>query len=286
MKKVYLLLFFALLIFPATFVNAQDEDAEGCTEYPMFNRMTDFKINSCELKDFDGYKFKISNSSGDDALTETVEGKYYYYEYTLKDSKKDEGKIYSSLQIFRNFENAFKQSKGTIVAKVVEVGNSYSFIVAKYVKGNMETWVNLEASDNYYYLTIIEREQMTQVIQANEMLDALNKDGFIALDILFDTGKSTIKEESLPIIDQIFELLNSNASLNVSIEGHTDNIGAPESNKTLSDARAKAVLDAMVSKGIAKTRLSSVGWGQERPVADNRTEEGRAKNRRVEIVKK
>jgi len=62
MKKVYLLMFFALLIFPATFVIAQDEDAEGCTEYPMFNRMTDFKINSCELKDFEGYKFKISNS--------------------------------------------------------------------------------------------------------------------------------------------------------------------------------------------------------------------------------
>lgn len=286
MKKVYSILLFSILFFSASFVKAQDEDAEGCSDYPMFNRMTDFKINSCEIKDFDGYKFRVTNNTGDDGLTETVEGKYYYYEYTLKDSKKDEGKIYSTLQIFRNFENAFKQSKATIAAKVVEVGNSYSFIVAKYVKGKMETWVNLEASDNYYYLTIVEREQMTQVIQANEMLDALNKDGFIALDILFDTGKSTIKEESQPIIDQIFELLNANPSLNVSIEGHTDNVGTPESNKTLSDARAKAVLDAMVSKGISKTRLTSIGWGQERPVADNRTEEGRAKNRRVEIVKK
>lgn len=286
MKKVYTLLLFALLIFPATFVNAQDEDAEGCSDFPMFNRMTDFKISSCELKDFEGYKFRISNNSGDDALFESIEGKYYYYEYALKDSKNDEGKIYSALQIFRNFENAFKQSKATIVAKVVETGNSYSFIVAKYVKEKMETWINLEASDNYYYLFIVEREAMTQVIQANEMLDALNKDGFIALDILFDTGKSTIKEESQPIIDQIFELLNSNPSLNVSIEGHTDNVGTPESNKTLSDSRAKAILSALTSKGINSSQLSSVGWGQERPVADNRTEEGKAKNRRVEIVKK
>lgn len=286
MKKVYLLLFFALLIFPATFVNAQDEDAENCADYPMFNRMTDFKIADCQLKDFDGYKFRVSNSTGDDATFETVEGKYFYYTYTLNDTRKDEGKIYSGLQTFRNFENAFKQAKIGIVAKVVEPGNSYSFITGKLSKNNMETWIELLASDNEYYITIIEREVMTQVVQANEMLDALNKDGFIALDILFDTGKSTIKEESLPIIDQIFELLNSNSSLNVSIEGHTDNVGTPESNKTLSDARAKAVLDAMVSKGITKTRLSSVGWGQERPVADNRTEEGRAKNRRVEIVKK
>jgi OmpA-OmpF porin, OOP family len=286
MKNVYAFLLFTLFILLATFVNAQDEDVEGCSDYPMFNRMTDFKISSCEQKDFEGYKYKINNDSGDDAPTETVEGKYYFYEYTLKDSKKDEGKIYSALQIFRNFENAFKQSKATIVAKVVETGNSYSFMVAKYVKGNMETWVNLEAGDNYYYLHIVERELMTQVIQANEMLDALNKDGFIALDILFDTGKSTIKDESQPIIDQIYELLNTNPSLNVSIEGHTDNIGTPENNITLSDARAKAVLDAMVSKGIAKTRMSSVGWGQEHPVADNRTEEGKARNRRVEIVKK
>ena len=72
-------LFFALLIFPATFVNAQDEDAENCADYPMFNRMTDFKIAGCQLKDFDGYKFRVSNSTGDDATFETVEGKYFYY---------------------------------------------------------------------------------------------------------------------------------------------------------------------------------------------------------------
>ena len=78
MKKVYQLLLFALFIVPATFVYAQDEDAEGCKDYPMFNRMTDFKINSCELKDFEGYKFKISNSINDEEHTETVEGKYFY----------------------------------------------------------------------------------------------------------------------------------------------------------------------------------------------------------------
>jgi len=283
MKNVYSSLLFALLFFMAIIAIAQNEDAEGCTDYPMFNRMPNFHITSCELKEFDGFNFRVSNSSGDDAEFETVEGKYYFYEYNLTG---DQEKIISPLQIFRNFENAFKQAKIAVVAKVIEPGNSYSFITGKSVKNNMETWINLEASENWYYLKIVEREAMTQVIQANEMLDALNKDGFIALDILFDTGKSTIKEESQPIIDQIFELLKANTELNVSIEGHTDNVGTPENNKTLSESRAKAVLSALTSKGISNTRLSSVGWGQERPVSDNRTEEGRKKNRRVEIVKK
>ena len=135
-------------------------------------------------------------------------------------------------------------------------------------------------------LYILEVAQMEQEITANEMLDALDKDGYISLNILFETGKSAIQQESLPIVDQIYELMKSNSALKVSVEGHTDNVGDAASNKKLSNDRAKAIVDALISKGIDKTRLSSVGWGQEKPVADNRAEEGRAKNRRVEIVKK
>jgi OmpA-OmpF porin, OOP family len=278
-----LLLVVSLFVYPIAFAQ-EDADSENCKDYPAFNRMPDFKIDSCELKDFDGFNFKVTDKVDD--KTQTVEGKYFYYTYSLKSSKKDEGKIISALQIYRNFENAFRQSKATIVAKVVEAGNSYGFITAKYAKRNMETWIDFHAADNYYEVYIIEREAMAQVIQANVMLDALNKDGFIALGILFDTGKSTIKPESMAMVNEIYELMNSNPSLKISIEGHTDNVGTPESNKALSDARAKAVLEAIAAKAISKTRMSSIGWGQEKPVADNRTEEGRAKNRRVEIVKK
>ena len=75
-------------------------------------------------------------------------------------------------------------------------------------------------------------------------------------------------------------------ALKISIEGHTDNVGDAVSNKKLSDSRAKSVMDALIARGIDKTRMSAKGWGQEKPVADNRTEDGKAKNRRVEIVKK
>ncbi len=118
------------------------------------------------------------------------------------------------------------------------------------------------------------------------MLDALNKDGFIALYINFDTNKATIRPESKTIVDQIVKLLKENPGLKVSIEGHTDSTGTPVKNKKLSLERAQSVVNALTAAGVDKKRLSAVGWGQEKPVADNRSEEGKAKNRRVEIVKK
>ncbi len=69
------------------------------------------------------------------------------------------------------------------------------------------------------------------------------------------------------------------------MEGHTDNTGTPGGNKTLSDGRATAVMAAIVAKGVSPARLGAVGHGQDRPIADNRTSEGRAANRRVELVK-
>lgn len=247
----------------------------------MFTRMPNFHINECTVKEFDSFMFPIQNSTAENCKKQNVEGKFYYINYQLDEGKQEP----SALQIFRNFENALIKIKATIVAKFVENMNSSSFITGKVTQGNMETWVFVTATGYDYQVTIVEKQLMEQAIQASEMLEALNKNGFIALNILFDTGKSTIKSESQPIIDQIYELLKTNTALKVSVEGHTDNVGTSESNKTLSETRAKAVVDAMITKGIDKSRMVSKGWGQDKPVADNRTDEGRAKNRRVEIVK-
>ncbi len=281
MKHSKLLLLSGCILLASTFSNA-DEDSEGCKDYPMFNRMPDYYIAECDSKQFDAYNFTVENSTSDDAKTETVEGKFFYYHYQLNSDVAEP----SALQIFRNFENALKQINAKIIGRVVEQNNSYSFICAKVTKGKNEVWIKITASQPDYEIVIVEKEAMVQSIQAKDILDALNTNGFIALDILFDTGKATVKPESQDIINEIFNSLNSNTSLKVSIEGHTDNVGNAVSNKKLSEARAKAVMDILITKGIKKERLSSVGWGQEKPVADNRTEEGRTKNRRVEIVKK
>ena len=279
MKKLFYLFNLFFLLTSVSF--AQGEDQEGCKDLPMFNRMPNFHITSCISKEFDAYKFSIENSTAEDCKKQTIEGKYYEYSYAINEGAKE----VSALQIFRNFENAIIKEKADIIAKVVESGNAYSFITAKISQNNMETWVCIQTSGLDYQLFVIEKQVMEQVIKANAMLEALNKEGFIALNILFDINKSGIKPESQPLIEEIYTLMRDNATLKIKIEGHTDNTGTQADNKILSEARAKAVVDVLLKKGITKDRLSSAGWGQEKPVADNRTEEGRTKNRRVEIIK-
>jgi outer membrane protein OmpA-like peptidoglycan-associated protein len=161
-------------------------------------------------------------------------------------------------------------------------------MIGKAIKGGSELWVEVVPFNDGgdYYLTVVVKEAMKQDVTASDMLNALNRDGHIALYINFDTGKSTIKPESKVIIEQIVQMLKANPAVKISVEGHTDNVGNPKSNKMLSDNRAKAVVTAIVAQGIDAKCLSSVGHGQDKPIADNKTEEGRAKNRRVELVKK
>jgi outer membrane protein OmpA-like peptidoglycan-associated protein len=135
-------------------------------------------------------------------------------------------------------------------------------------------------------MTIVLKELMKQEVSASDIFNALNRDGRIALYINFDFGKSVIRDESLVIIGQIVQMLKANPEMKLNVEGHTDNIGNPVSNKTLSEERARSVVSSIVSQGIANDRITSSGYGQDKPIADNTTEEGRAKNRRVELVKR
>lgn len=123
-------------------------------------------------------------------------------------------------------------------------------------------------------------------IVRTSMIDTINMAGRVALYINFDTGKDVIRSESRQIIDQIAEMLKSDPALNIIVEGHTDSTGDPAGNQRLSEMRADAVVAALVERGIDAARLSSKGFGRTKPVADNGTEEGRAKNRRVELVRK
>jgi outer membrane protein OmpA-like peptidoglycan-associated protein/type II secretory pathway pseudopilin PulG len=118
------------------------------------------------------------------------------------------------------------------------------------------------------------------------LYDRMMSEGkFITYGITFDVGKSTIKPESMGEINRIATLLKENPALKFSVEGHTDSTGNTASNQTLSEARSQAVVDKLVENGIAANRLKAAGKGQTSPIANNGTDEGRAKNRRVEFVK-
>ncbi len=125
-----------------------------------------------------------------------------------------------------------------------------------------------------------------KLVQASEIEQALGRDGRIAIyGIYFDFDKADLKSESAPQIAQVAELLKRNTQLSVLIVGHTDGMGAIYYNQSLSQRRAQAVVAALSGQhGIAANRLMSAGAGMTAPVATNRTEEGRALNRRVEIV--
>jgi OmpA-OmpF porin, OOP family len=278
-------MFVAVLIFmsPLLQMQVQAQDSEY-KDAPWLSGMPNYKIVEATDLEFGSYNFFNGKNCT------TIEGKKFYRAYTLK----EDAKRSSDLQISRNYSAAVRNMGGTVLFEgVCEGGNcaencGYQMMVGKVLKDNNEMWVEAVPFNDGgdYYLTIAVKEAMKQDVTASDMFDALNRDGRIALYINFDTGKSIIRDESKPIIDQIVQMMKSNPALMIGVEGHTDNVGNPTSNKTLSEARAKSVVSGIVIQGIPAERLIPVGHGQDKPIADNNTEEGRAKNRRVELVKK
>ncbi len=137
----------------------------------------------------------------------------------------------------------------------------------------------------FSFLLLCAAPLFAQDVKAGDMLEAINKDGKIALYINFETSKAEINPESQGIIEQVAQMMNLDKSLKISVEGHTDNAGNPKTNQKLSESRANAVMQGIIAKGIDKGRLAAKGWGAVKPLADNNTEDSKARNRRVEIVK-
>ena len=251
-------------------------DAPGCKDNPMFNRMPNTEIVECS-SNFDELDIPLA-----DEKKETREGTKTAIQYVYM---LEEATAPSFFQIVRNFENAITRSGGKRIYYSKDAGVATFATKAR----GKDVWVVLSdfsgSKRGNFELVTLEIEGMKQDIRADEMLESINKNGLIALQINFETGKSDIKPDSFSIVDQIAAMLAAERTLKVSIEGHTDNTGTAQSNKTLSENRAKAVVAALVAKNIDRNRLSSKGWGQEKPLTDNSKEEGKARNRRVEIVK-
>jgi len=259
----FLGLFFILLF--TSYCPAQD--IEGSKDHPMFNRLSGFYIVDYSAEDFGSNEFYYLDKD------EVVEGKKTNITY-VSDTE------VGALKIIRNFSNAIEKIGG----KAYEDGGNRVVLIIK--KGNAETWAEVYSYSDSYTLTIVEKGEVEQEITANAILKELNETGKVILYINFDSGKSTIKKESMQIVQQIIEMMNQAPGIQISIEGHTDSDGSNESNLKLSEARAKAVVEAITKGGIVVARLSSLGYGEEKPIADNSTDEGKAKNRRVELIKK
>jgi OOP family OmpA-OmpF porin len=289
----------ALCLLAAGPALAQQDEA-GCKDYPLFTRFPNMHIVGCESRQFDLRAFPTGPADKDGQTKPVeVEGSVQWINYELNEGATPP----SGLQIMRNFENAAKKAGGTIEGqypgwckanydpeRMPDMGNGcLSFaLTMKFVRGGKETWALLQVDQDgaNYRMTVSEREAMKQDISVTELVDKLSKDGFVTLYVNFDTGKSTIKTDSAETLDAAAAALKAAAELRVEVAGHTDNVGTPEANLKLSQDRAQAVMAALTERGIKAERLTAKGYGQTSPVADNRTEDGRAKNRRVELVKK
>jgi len=152
------------------------------------------------------------------------------------------------------------------------IGKDYAFNVSR--KGY------LFYSDNF----LLSQRAPDSTYQKNIPMQPIEANASIVLNnIFFETKKFDLKPESQAELDILVQLLNDNPTVKIEISGHTDNVGKPADNLSLSNNRAKAVINYLISKGIAAQRLIAKGYGETKPVADNKTEEGKAKNRRTEL---
>lgn len=276
MKQLICLIF---LVIAGPAVSSAQPDEPGCKDPALFTRMPNFHIYRCEDLQFAKFEFRTSSEK-----TQTIEGHSIYVNYYLNENAQTP----SGLQIVRNYTNAAKKIGGQVLYEYDDGGTEIA--IMKVAKNGLETWAMVAGAGNgMYSINIIEKETMKQdvVADASSMAGSIRETGKVALyGIYFDTGKAVLKSESKPALIEISKLLKADPDLKLYVVGHTDNVGKFETNMRLSMERAMAVVNALITQyAVSSTRLTGFGDGPTAPVASNETEEGKAMNRRVELVK-
>ena len=253
---------------------------ENCTS--LFNSIANHGIHECINKEFEKLEIYFTDkTNGYTSLEKT--GEYLKVAYVFKG---DFDKRPSALQIFQNYSNAILKAGGEVLYKDDAKGLS-----GKLKKEGNLYWIKVSTDGSgFYWVETIKQGAMRQdvVLTANDIKKALNDEGRIAFyGIYFDSDKAIVKPGSAPVLKEIAAFLKTNPAISVFVVGHTDNTGDYKKNQVLSKDRAAAVLTELVSNyGVDKQQLAAEGVGSLAPVASNKSEEGRAKNRRVEIVLK
>jgi outer membrane protein OmpA-like peptidoglycan-associated protein len=268
---------FALAAGPLLFAQ---QDAAGSKDYPGISRMPGYYIREYHESPFDSYKFTITEGRND--TQQVVEGRRIDFRYDLKEN----APMPSQLQVVRNYQNAGRSAGGQVLY------DSSDETTLRFRKNGGETWCHIAVANQpsgvFIRMVIIEKQAMQQevTIDAGAMARDIGESGRVAIyGIYFDTGRAELKPESAPAVAEIAKMMQQSAALRVYVVGHTDMTADLATNVKLSLARAQSVVNALVSQhGIAAARLMPYGDGPYAPVATNRTEEGRAKNRRVELV--
>ncbi len=299
--RITIMILMAAIFFSAPLA-AANNDAKGSKDYPNIGRLKGSYIKHYKVVDFDEYLIVTEQMFGkvDKKKTKMLEGKVTRIAYFAP-------KGTSVLEAQRNYENKLKENGYEIINSCKNDGCYYTlrtveqfilmwdkvrYSVAKKVSDGKEMHVVVATTTDgskivKTSIAIIESAAMkNKMVDASAMAKAIAESGSIALyGIYFDSGKSTVKTESVPTLKEIALLMKNQPKLKLIVVGHTDNQGKYEYNKKLSKERARSVVRELVNKHkINASRLKHDGVGYLSPVASNHSEEGRAKNRRVQLV--
>lgn len=272
---------FAAILMAACAAGAQSKNVAGSKDRALFTRMPHYTLTDYKESQFDASDFTVQKGNGREE--QRVEGHKVEYRYDFDSSA---GVMPSMLQIVRNYQNPAVKVGGKVMYFQDGADVDATFLIAR---NGQETWAFISAlgGGSTYVMTIVEKQGMQQDVTANAdaMKSGLADTGHAEVQgIFFDFNKSDVKPESQPSLEEVVKLLRGTPALRVWVVGHTDNVGAVEANVALSNMRAAAVVAALVKLGIDARRLTPHGEGPYAPVASNSTDEGRAHNRRVELV--
>lgn len=252
----------------------------GPSDYPLLGHLPRQAPRTPNKVNFDEFAFNVQNGTQKQQVM--VKGFRWHNFY----ENMDRNPQISGLEGQSNYRAVLKD----LGAQILYQDNSSDpgEVDARLDSNGKTVWIQVTSVGAGTNVDVIEEKPFQLSIkppEVNELKAALDKDGHVALYINFDFNKATLKPDAQPIIAQVLALLKANPTLKLSIQGHTDSIGAHDYNVTLSQARAAAVVAALKAQGIAAARLTSAGFGPDKPIAPNDTDVGRAKNRRVELVK-
>ena len=282
MKRFWLVVAAVLLASPVFAQHpSQDPDEEGCKDSKLITRMKGCRLHACSTKEFDAAD--IINGPYDrtkvDWPKQALEGAIEQLTYMC-------GPTLSRLQIQRNAEAALKAAGFTIVTSAREADENVVTAKkgAQWIEIFAEPWN--DASTYRQTAVLVKAMEQELIADASGMEAEINRTGSVALyGINFDTGKATLQAGSETILGEIVKLLKDRTDWRFEVQGHTDNVGAKAANLTLSEQRAKTVVEWLTKNGIAASRLVAKGYGDTVPLGENTSDDARAKNRRVELKK-
>ncbi|MFA5909913.1 MAG: OmpA family protein [Vicinamibacterales bacterium] len=279
MKQLTSFLVLAILLPGAAFAQEPGVDEDTCKgkDSALLSRMPGCGLYECTKKAFDAFDMVV-NKAGE---METKEGSAEQLKYICPVTT-------SPLQLMRNAEAALRKAGYSPVFSGKHENHDFPAVTMR--KGSQ--WISVQSAmfNEFpaYEMTAVLVQAMAQEISASAqaMSDAIAKSGKLDVyGITFATGQATITPASDAVLSDVAAVLAANADWKLRIEGHTDNVGDKAANLKLSNGRAAAVAAWLASKGIDATRLTTAGLGDTQPVAENTTEDGRARNRRVVLVK-